>query len=58
MNRARPVQPAYQKRLGGGVYFTEMCGGSEDGSHFRLIDLVYHSTLGSRVIKKKSLPRG
>jgi len=23
------------------------------GSHFRLIDSVYHSTLGSRVIKKK-----
>ena len=34
-------------------YFTEMCSGSEAGSYLRLIDLVYHPTLGSRVIKKK-----
>ena len=27
--------------------------GSEAGSYFRLIDLVYHSTLGLRVIRKK-----
>jgi len=27
--------------------------GSEAGSYLRLIDLVYHSTLGLRVIKKK-----
>jgi len=32
-----------------------MCSGSEAGSYLRLIDLVYHSTLGLRVIKKKSL---
>jgi len=30
-----------------------MCSGSEAGSYFRLIDFVYHSTLGLRVIKKK-----
>ena len=34
-------------------YFTEMCSGSETGSYLRLIDFVYHSTLGLRVIKKK-----
>ena len=34
-------------------YFTEMCSGSEAGSYLRLIDFVYHSTLGLRVIKKK-----
>ena len=30
-----------------------MCSGSEAGSYSRLIDFVYHSTLGLRVIKKK-----
>ena len=34
-------------------YFTEMCSGSEAGSYLRLIDFVYHATLGVRVIKKK-----
>jgi len=34
-------------------YFTEMCSDSEAGSYLRLIDFVYHSTLGLRVIKKK-----
>ena len=34
-------------------YFTEMCSGSEAGSYLKLIDFVYHSTLGLRVIKKK-----
>ena len=34
-------------------YFTEMCSGSEAGSYLRLIDFVYHSTLGLRVKKKK-----
>jgi len=34
-------------------YFTEMCSASEAGSYLRLIDFVYHSTLGVRVIKKK-----
>ena len=35
-----------------------MCSGSEAGSYVRLIDWVYHSTLGLRVIqtKKKSEP--
>ena len=32
-------------------YLTEMCSGSEAGSYFRLIDFMYHSTLGLRVIK-------
>ena len=34
-------------------YFTEMCSGSEAGSYLRLMDFVYHSTLGVRVIRKK-----
>jgi len=34
-------------------YFKEMCSGSEEGSHLRLIRLVYHSTLGLGVIKKE-----
>jgi len=33
--------------------FTEMCCGSEAGSYLKLIDFVYHSTLGLGVIKKK-----
>ena len=33
--------------------FTDMCSGFEEGSYLRLIDFVYHSTLGLRVIKKK-----
>ena len=39
-------------------YFTEMCSGSEAGSYLRLIDFVYHSTLGLRVTKKKKKLRG
>ena len=35
-------------------YFTEMCSGSEAGSYLRPIDFVYRSTLGLRVIKKKT----
>ena len=39
--------------LGSGTdYFTEMCSGSEAGWYLRLIDFVYHSTLGLRVTKK------
>jgi len=34
-------------------YFTEMCSGSEADSYLRLIDFVYHSPLGLRVINKK-----
>jgi len=30
-----------------------MYSGSEAGSYLRLIDFVYHSTIGLRVIKKK-----
>ena len=33
----------------------EMCSGSEAGWYLRLIDFVYHSTLGLRVIKKKKI---
>ena len=33
-------------------YLTEMCSGSDAGSYLRLI-LLYHSTLGLRVIKKR-----
>ena len=33
--------------------FTEMCSGSEACSYVRLIDSVYHSTLGLRVMKNK-----
>jgi len=33
-----------------------MCSGSEEGSYLRLIDFVYHSTLGLRVIKKNRSP--
>ena len=35
-----------------------MCSGSEAGSYLRLIDFVYHSTLGLRVIKKKKKVKG
>ena len=39
-----------------------MCSGSEAGSYLRLIDFVYLSTLGLRVIKKNTflplLPHG
>jgi hypothetical protein len=38
-------------------YFTEMCSGSEAGSYFRLIDFVFHSTLGLRAKKKRELDR-
>jgi len=34
-------------------YITEMCSGSDAGSYLSLIDFVYHSTLGLRVIKKE-----
>ena len=33
--------------------FTEMCSGSEAGSHLRLIDFVYHSTLVLRVKERE-----
>ena len=36
-----------------GAAFFQMCSGSEAGSYLRLVDVVYHSTLGLRVIKKK-----
>ena len=36
-----------------GVVLHGMCSVSEAGAYLRLIDFVYHSTLGLRVIKKK-----
>jgi len=36
-------------------YFTDMCSGSAAGSYLRLMDFVYHSTLGLRVIQKTLL---
>jgi len=38
--------------LRGADYFIELCSGSQAGSNLRLIDFVYHSTLGLRVIKR------
>jgi len=35
-----------------------MCSGSEASLYLRLIDFVYHSTLGLRVIKKEYEMRG
>jgi len=35
-----------------------MCSGSDEGSYLRLIDFVYLSTLGLRVIKKKKKVQG
>jgi len=34
-------------------YLTVMCSSSEAGSYLRLIDFVYHSTLGLRAIKRR-----
>ena len=55
--RCSPGEPLYLRGHPGtqfkNNYFTEMCCGSEEGSYLRLIDFVYHSTLGLRVIKKK-----
>ena len=49
------VQILVSQGLHGRVY---MCSGSEAGSYLRLIDFVYHSTLGLRVIKKKKIHGG
>ena len=38
---------------GKAVWNAVLCSGSEAGSYLRLVDFVYHSTLGLRVIKKK-----
>ena len=39
--------------LAGNGDFTEICSGFEAGSCVRLIDFVFNSTLGLRVIKKQ-----
>ena len=41
----------------GNYYFAEVCSGSEAGSYSRLIDFVYNSTPGLRVMKKKKKPQ-
>ena len=40
------------------VQGAEVCSGFEAGSYLRLIDFLYHSTLGLRVIKKKKTEQG
>ena len=50
-----PRNPKPETRNPGPVtYFTEVYSGSEAGSYLRLIDFVYHATLGLRVLKKKT----
>ena len=46
----RTERPQFENK-----YFTEMCSGSVAGSYLRLIDFVYHATLGLRVIKKRRI---
>ena len=43
-------------RTGPRTCCTEMCSGSEAGSYLSLIDFVYHSSLGLRVMKKERKP--
>jgi len=43
--------PAFDQRIAPIRY--AMCSGSDEGSYSRLIDFMYHSNLGWRVIKKK-----
>ena len=40
------------------TYFTEVCSVFEAGSYLRLIDVVYHSTLGMRGMTMKKIPAG
>ena len=37
----------------GDQLLTEMCSGSEAGSHLKLTDFVYHSTPDLRIIQRK-----
>jgi len=48
-----PVGPVRVRAAWSRVWGFRMCSGSEAGSYLRLIDFVYHSTLGLRVIKQK-----
>jgi len=50
-----PVVPVYlpSPRQVKFICYHHMCSGSEAGSYLRLIDVVYHSPLGLRVVKKK-----
>jgi len=57
LRRAKKRSPE-SRRCASDVVLTQgggfrMCSGSEAGSYLRLIDFVYHSTLGLRVIKKR-----
>ena len=49
----RALRHSLEYRVQGSEYFTEMCSGSEAGSYLRLIDFVYHSTLGLRESNKE-----
>ena len=56
--RATPLGRSRYRGAGGVGEQLELLLGSEAGSYLRLIDFVYHSTLGVRVIKKKAVHRG
>ena len=45
------------RKRGRGARHKWLCSGAEAGSNLRLIDFVYHSTLGLRVTKKKKKTR-
>ena len=48
----RRMEDTWESIKGKNNYFKEMCSGFEVGSYLRLIHVVYHSTLGLRVIKQ------
>jgi len=54
-----PIHACFLDAVSRSAYFrgpvAETCIGSEAGSYLRLIDCVYHATLGWRVIKKKKV---
>jgi hypothetical protein len=50
--RQPPGEPRYSFQLKNN-YFTEMCSSAKEGLYLTLKDLVYHSTLGLGVIKKR-----
>ena len=56
-SRRRRSSPSGGERTFEKNHFTEMCSGSEAGSYERLMDFVYHSSLGLRVIQKKQKAR-
>ena len=50
---SRPAASSLRRRDRVSNYFTAMCSGFEAGSYLRLIDVVYHATLGLRVTKRE-----